>query len=154
MFQIPLPRDGKPMQLHRSFQTMTSVLNLQVNLANKKELKLNEQDFKMSHKIPIEVKLAYRNDDMPENQWNMMANAEVEKTFSCQLNTYMDSIECDLVQLFELGTVHHQYYLINLKLKEQLKFTDSILSASNILSTEQPQTIVTLTVKIFFTKFI
>ena len=73
-------------------------------------------DTAITHKIPLDVKLAYRNVQDYDDVWHLMAQDSIDKKFSCFRSPY--SLDCDMIQLFELPTVHHDYYLVNLKLGE------------------------------------
>lgn len=111
-FQIPLPRDDQVLKLHRFFQTMTSVLHLQVLLPPSENQLIKETT--LTHAIPIDVKLAYQNSPDLEDVWHKIASAKLKKEFTCVRGEY--SLDCEMVQLYELGSVHHEFYLINLKL--------------------------------------
>lgn len=121
-FQIPLPRDNQVFRLHRWFQTMTCILQLQVLIPESirdkvNNLKLDEQTQTLKHSIPLDVKLAYRNVNDFDDVWHLLAQSHnLEKRFECVRSEY--SLDCDMIQLFELPTVHHQYYVINAKLGE------------------------------------
>ena len=131
-FQIPLPRDNMVLRLHRFFQSMTSILHLQVVMPQSdKEI---FEEHKLSHEIPLNVRLAYRSRNDPDNDWHEMAQSKINKQFDCVKGQY--SLDCDMVQLFELGSVHHEFYLINIKLGES-KLVKSIKSADSGLYHEQ-----------------
>ncbi|CAF0747056.1 unnamed protein product [Brachionus calyciflorus] len=149
-FQIPLPRDNKVLKLYRWFQTMSSILQLQVvfppKIQNKlKNLELNETG--VSHMIPLDIRLAYHNTDDLDDIWHEMARGEVNKKFTCFRNPY--SLDCDMIELFELGSVHHQFYGINIRLGESeivnsLNYHDE--SAQNFyLTSELPEVRLVLT---------
>jgi hypothetical protein len=123
-FQIPLPRDNQVLRLHRWFQTMTCILQLQVLIPESirdkvNNLKLDETqpDQTLKHSIPLDVKLAYRNAQDFDDVWHLLAQrSNLDKKFECVRSEY--SLDCDMIQLFELPTVHHHYYVINAKLGE------------------------------------
>ncbi len=91
---------------------MTSVLQLQVLLPPTDNEVLDEAQ--PSHDIPLQVRLAYRDSSDLDDEWHQLAKANVNKQFTCVKTKY--SLDCDMIQLFELGSVHHEFYLINLKL--------------------------------------
>jgi len=127
-FQIPLPRDDKVLRLHRLFQTMTSVLQLQVVLPPTDNVVLEEAQ--VSHDIPMQVRLAYRNTADLDDEWHQMARANVKKQFDCVKSKY--SLDCDMIQLFELGSVYHEFYLINLKMGNS-KLISSLTEGKNFM---------------------
>ena len=99
---------------------MTSIMQLQVLIPESIRDKVNNipefNETAIKHRIPLDVKLAYRNIQDYDEVWHTMAHSKIEKMFSCFRSHY--SLDCDMVQLFELSTVHHDFYLINLKLGE------------------------------------
>lgn len=111
-FQIPLPRDDQVLRLHRLFQSMTSIIHFQVLLPPSEKEFMKETS--LTHDIPMEVKLAYRNTGDLDDDWHLIRHSKVKKEFTCTKGEY--SLDCDMVQLFELGSVHHEFYLINVKL--------------------------------------
>lgn len=129
-FQIPLPRDDQVLRLHRLFQTMTSILQLQVLLPPSDNEVLEETS--LTHDIPMQVRLAYRNTQDLDDDWHQMANAKIKKQFTCLKGKY--SLDCDMIQLFELGSVHHEFYLINLKLGTS-KLTSHLSEGKNFMPT-------------------
>ncbi len=149
-FQLPLPRNGQVLRLHRSFQMMTCVLNLNINFNSEDQLNLlfnDENSTKVEQEMQFELKLAYNNDNKDSNfndNWKLMAKNDLNKKFVCsKSNSY--SVDCDLVQLFELGSVFHEYYLINLKFKENSQFLHK-LTTSQSETTVLPDVRVLLTV--------
>ena len=80
-FQIPLPRDERVLRLHRLFQTMTAILQLQVLLPPSENEVLEETT--LTHDIPMNVRLAYRNTPDLDDEWRQMAMANVNKQFTC-----------------------------------------------------------------------
>lgn len=174
-FQIPLPRDDRVLRMSRLFQTMTSILQLQVifppKLNNKDAGMFNE--ISMEHTIPLKVDLAYRNRPDYDDAWHLINSANITKHFSCVKVNYLDffielrllyffiksqySLDCDMVQLFELGSVHHEFYLINIKLGQSdavdsIKLYDTLTQAL-YMSYELPEVRLVLTVSLFYTSF-
>jgi hypothetical protein len=156
-FQIPLPRDNKVLRLHRWFQTMTSILQLQVLIPESIRDKVNNlqefNDTAIIHKIPLNVKLAYRNIQDYDDVWHLMAQSSIEKKFNCFRSPY--SLDCDMIQLFELSTVHHEFYLINLKLGESeilhsIKEEHGEGFKNNYFTKELPEVRIALTVSHVF----
>ena len=148
-FQIPLPRNGQVLQLHRSFQTMTAVLTLNINFDNEEQLNLilnDKNDAVAEQDMELDVHLAFNNDNKVSNfnnNWQTLAKSQIKKKFKC-MKEDIYSIDCDFVQLFELGSVYHEYYLINLKFKEKSQFFNK-LAASKSETTLMPDVRATLT---------
>lgn len=136
-FQIPLPRDDQVLRLHRLFQSMTSLLQFQVLFppaVKEKDTILNET--RVEHTIPLDVSLAYHNKIDFDDDWHLMSRSKILKNFKCVKSQY--SIDCDMIQLFELGSVHHEFYLVNIKLGHSSKLMSSIQS-SDSKSTTLPE---------------
>ncbi len=169
-FQIPLPRDDKVLRLNRLFQTMTSIMQLQVVFPptlNKKEAGMFSEEA-IAHEIPLNVKLAYRNTNDYDDVWHVFAKADLNKQFSClKVNIFLYfhrksineirikkktkpksqySLDCDMIQLFELGSVHHEFYLINVKLGESNLLEKDSLTKKLYLHYEMPEVRLVLTV--------
>ncbi|RNA23913.1 wntless, partial [Brachionus plicatilis] len=148
-FQIPLPRDNQVLKLHRWFQTMSSILQLQVlfplKLTNKLK-NLDPNETAIEHSIPLDIRLAYRNTNDSDKTWHQMARSNIEKKFSCFKNPY--SLDCDMVELFELGSVHHEFYAINIRLGESdiVQYMNFAESSKNLyLTSELPEVRLVLT---------
>jgi hypothetical protein len=130
-FQVPLPRDNKVLRLHRLFQSMTAELHLQVRLPPPTEAKfmIAMPHSKLTHKIPIEINLFYRNTPDYDDDWHEIASSKINKEFTCATSEY--SLECDMVRLFELASVYNEFYLINLKLGDSIKLTNHLRNDHN-----------------------
>jgi hypothetical protein len=83
-----------------------------------KQSNQTENGTQVVHEIPLSIRLGYRNSVDALTKWSVLAeNKKIQKKFACNVAQYTEStLDCDLVQLFELGSVHHEFYLINLKL--------------------------------------
>ncbi|XP_060072318.1 protein wntless homolog [Ylistrum balloti] len=110
-FWIPWPRDGHQLKMHRYFQFLLAVLQLdieydpQIPLANKA-------------KLQMDIRLAAGNKEDNGN-WTLLASSMEDRNIECDLTKKMDKgdiYDCDLLQLFELGSVHYHYYLVNIRL--------------------------------------
>ena len=93
-FQIPLPRDNRVLRLHRLFQTMTCVLQMQVHFESttsttdggadgEQSSPLVYEETQVEHLIPMDVVLASRNSGDLDDKWQMMAHGKPNKTFKC-----------------------------------------------------------------------
>lgn len=146
-FQIPLPRDDHVLRMHRFFQTMTAILHLQI-IFPETSSSAEYVESTSSHAIGINVKLAHHKSSQYDDDWTVFANRKsIQKQFTCAKSPY--SLDCDMVELFELGSVHHEFYAINMQLDE--KTSEDMLSAlkstSNINKIhELPEARLTLTV--------
>lgn len=102
-FQVPLPRDDRVLRMHRFFQTMTAILQLQVLFPpslksaagspnrdyDDEEAAADESngggynETAVSHPITMRAKLAHHSHAQSDDQWDVMASARVSKDFKC-----------------------------------------------------------------------
>lgn len=70
--------------------------------------------------MTLEVRLGYRNKRDPVDKWTEYASSSEERQLDCEIHDehkkpgYM--YNCSTVPLFELGSLHHDYYLLNIRL--------------------------------------
>lgn len=133
---------------------MSCVLTLNINFNSETQLNLvfdDQKSSKVEQQMQLDLLLAYNNDK--ENQdfnknWKLFTQNKLNKKFTCEKSS-THSVDCDLVQLFELGSVHHEFYLINLKFLENSQFLNK-LSSSRTEKTFLPEVGVMLTVTFDF----
>ncbi|CAH1773193.1 unnamed protein product [Owenia fusiformis] len=110
-FMIPLPRDGHNLQMSSWFQHITSVLDINIEYQEGNEIKENAM-------VSLELKLGGRNKDT--EPWTLIAAAEEIRTLDCSieqsLKTHGQQYNCSVLPLFELGSCHYSFYLLNLRL--------------------------------------
>ena len=129
---------------------MTAVLNMNINFDDEKDLNmvLNDQSSAIiEQEMALDLRLAFNNDknNAKFNQnWEIFAESQIKKKFTC-MKSDIYSIDCDLVQMFELGSVHHEFYLFNLKFIENSQFINK-LTASKTQSAILPDVRVMITV--------
>uniref|UniRef100_A0A6B2E8C0 Protein wntless n=1 Tax=Phlebotomus kandelakii TaxID=1109342 RepID=A0A6B2E8C0_9DIPT len=63
--------------------------------------------------VTLDARLAYANKEDPA--WRPLAAAQELRKLQCEEKAPRQ-VECDPVALFELGSLHHDYYLLNLRL--------------------------------------
>jgi hypothetical protein len=136
---------------------MSAILNLNINFDDENQLNmiLNDKNSQgIEQEMELDLSLASNSDNTNlkfNDNWKILAQSQIKKKFVC-LKSNIYSIDCDLVQLFELGSVYHEYYLINLKFKENSQFLNK-LTASQIQSTILPDVRVMITVSLFKINF-
>ncbi|XP_025111192.1 protein wntless homolog isoform X2 [Pomacea canaliculata] len=112
---LPLPRDNHQLRMSRWFQSMLTVIQMDVVHNSKNPYPLGKNP-----KMQLECHLFYRNAEDDENDWKELASAVVERRLDCRIDENQkqdgDLYECDLLPFFELGSVHYDYYLINIRL--------------------------------------
>lgn len=111
-FQLPLPRGGVELHYSRWFQNLMGILHLDISYSEKNPIVGNP-------KIMLDVKMGYQNEG-DDGNWHLLAKSYEERTLDCSLESEKEKKEghfykCPLLPLFELGSVHHENYLINIR---------------------------------------
>ncbi|XP_064087800.1 protein wntless-like [Macrobrachium nipponense] len=112
-FQIPTPKDGKMLDYSRWQQNLIAILTMDV-------LYNEEEQVDPDAVMTIEARLGYRNKGEAENKWTEYATSIEQRQLDCSIDPasrkpgYMYS--CAHVPLFELGSIHHDFYLLNVRL--------------------------------------
>lgn len=112
-FQAPGPRVRQDLDYSRWMQNLIGILQLDIVYDPINPMKENPL-------LLLEVKLGYRNKHDPPDEWTLIAKSTEERQHKCDLNS-SERIEgyaykCDVLSLFELGSLHHDYYLLNLRM--------------------------------------
>ncbi|XP_044741826.1 protein wntless [Chrysoperla carnea] len=110
VFQMPLPRNNMELDYSRWHQTLIGVLNVDISSDN-------SMDFDEPVPITIHAQLGYRNKGDPDNAWKFYAGSVEQRIIDCQIDKAdKHNYNCSMIPLFELGSVHHDFYLLNLRL--------------------------------------
>ncbi|XP_015907163.1 protein wntless [Parasteatoda tepidariorum] len=111
-FQTPLPKNGITLDYSRWMMTMNALLVLDI-------LFMKQNPMTKNPKITFDVKLGYRNKWDPDDKWQLLANSTETRELKCSIDDDKKTdgyhYDCDVLPLFELGSVHHDYYLINIR---------------------------------------
>ncbi|CAL1534428.1 unnamed protein product [Lymnaea stagnalis] len=112
---VPLPRDGIQLDMSRWFQNLISVLDINIEY--------NSENPYPEHQKPellVEAKLFYRDKEDDESDWKLLAESTERRTLNCVIEKDIrvdgSLYHCELLPFFELGSVHYDYYLINIRL--------------------------------------
>lgn len=126
--QLPLPRDGMDLAYSRWMQTLLVILIPEFQY---EPLLANEmmEDQQISSHAPvhldnqfqllIDADLAVKNKG--DKDWTMYAQRKsLKRTIRCHGHDLKQShkLDCDLIQLFELQSLHYDYYLINFEIRD------------------------------------
>ena len=110
-FQMPVPRNNVKLDYSRWQQNLIGVLQFDV---------VYHPDAEMKERVlvTINASLAYRNKEDPDDAWKHYASSVEERMLDCSLSTKKkgDRYDCSIVPLFELGSLHHDFYLLNIRL--------------------------------------
>lgn len=116
-FQFPLPREDRELEMSRYHQNMLSVLHV-VFEANPEAN--DEKDLRME--LSLNVRLGYNDDNTnTEYNWTEIGQSLEKRPIDCVWEQKGSTKEliCDMIPLFELGSVHHKFYLINIRIPSQ-----------------------------------
>lgn len=112
VFQMPIPREGQVLDYSRWQQNLIGVL--QVDIAYEKEILIDPIT-----EMTIDARLAYRNKGDPDNAWKLYAHSLEKRLLECTplpVSTHETVFSCEMIPLFELGALHHDFYLLNIRL--------------------------------------
>ncbi|PRD22242.1 UNVERIFIED_CONTAM: wls [Trichonephila clavipes] len=111
-FQAPLPKGGMILDYSRWMGTLNGILQLDI-------LFMKQNPMSRKPVITFEVKLGSRNKWDPYDKWTLIANSTETRDLNCVIDEdkKIDGYhyDCDVLPLFELGSVHYDYYLINIR---------------------------------------
>ena len=66
----------------------------------------------------IDARLAYRNKG--DKKWTMHSHSMVHRNLDCDIDPELKKegyyYNCSIIPIFELGSLHHDYYLLNLRI--------------------------------------
>lgn len=126
--QLPLPRDNMDLAYSRWMQTLLVILSidfhfvplLATNGIHNQQMSLDTSS-QTEYQFPMlmDVDLAVKNSD--DADWTLYAKRKnLKRTINCHSHDLRHnySLDCEQVQLFELQSLHYEYYLINFEIKE------------------------------------
>lgn len=114
-FQLPHPRDGRALDYSRWQQSLIGVLMI--------DIEYDEEDDREERVVlMLDAKLGYRNKGDPEGQWSEYARSFESRNLDCSIDRELGVEEragtyynCSMLPLFDLGSLHHDYYLLNVR---------------------------------------
>ncbi|CAD5113525.1 DgyrCDS2687 [Dimorphilus gyrociliatus] len=89
--------------MSRWFQYMVGVIHIDWKPTTGKQASLSNSE------LALNVKLGYRDE---RTNWTVMAQSTEKRSLDCVKEK--DYYECDIIPLYEIGSVHHDFYLLNL----------------------------------------
>ncbi|XP_031626580.1 protein wntless [Contarinia nasturtii] len=111
VFQMPLPREGKVLDYSRWQQNLIGIL--QTDIAYHENVMLEPQAI-----VTLDARLAYRNKGDADNDWKHYSSSLEQRELDCSGDELSDEYlySCSTLPLFELGSLHHDFYLLNVRL--------------------------------------
>ena len=69
-------------------------------------------------KLLLDARIGYRSKYDKPSDWKLLAESLEERILECHIDEPKDGYpyQCELIPLFELGSLHHDFYLINIRL--------------------------------------
>ncbi|XP_047035669.1 protein wntless [Helicoverpa zea] len=110
-FQMPVPRESKILDYSRWQQNLIGVLQVDIKYHSQIEVQPRST-------ITIDARLAYRNKGDPEDQWKLYTQSVEKRHLDCDIDVKSEEYlyNCSAIPLFELGSLFHDYYLLNVRL--------------------------------------
>ncbi|OWR55494.1 Integral membrane protein GPR177 [Danaus plexippus plexippus] len=110
-FQMPVPREGERFDYSRWQQNLIGVLQLDVRYHSQMEVKPRST-------VTIDARLAYRNKGDPDDGWKLYTQSIEKRNLDCDIDVKSEEYlyNCSTIPLFELGSLYHDYYLLNIRL--------------------------------------
>ncbi|KAJ2940875.1 hypothetical protein O0L34_g10134 [Tuta absoluta] len=110
-FQMPVPRENKVLDYSRWQQNLIGVL--QVDIRYHSQMEIQPRSI-----ITVDARLAYRNKGDPDDAWKLYTQSVEKRNLDCDIDNKAEEYlyNCSAIPLFELGSLYHDYYLLNVRL--------------------------------------
>jgi len=109
-FQMPYRRENSMFDFSRWQQNLIGVMQLDIDYDERYEMASNAT-------LALDVRLGYKNKWDATEAWTELASSVEERQLDCQLDPgHKYRYNCELIPLFELGSLHHDFYLLNVRL--------------------------------------
>ncbi|ROT75357.1 putative protein wntless [Penaeus vannamei] len=110
-FQIPIPKDGFVLDYSRWQQSLTAALYL--------DMPYSEGDGPAPDAVmTLDARLGYSDRGDPAGKWTEYASSKEYRHLACSIAQKRPGsmYSCSPVPLFRLGSLHHDFYLLNIRL--------------------------------------
>ncbi|CAB3229891.1 unnamed protein product [Arctia plantaginis] len=110
-FQMPLPRESKTLDYSRWQQNLIGVLQMDIKYHSQVEMPPRST-------VTIDARLAYRNKGDPEDDWKLYTQSIEKRHLDCEIDIKSEEYlyNCSAIPLFELGSLFHDFYVLNVRL--------------------------------------
>lgn len=111
VFQMPMPRENRILDFSRWQQNLIGVLQVDIQYHP-------DRDLKPRSLLTIDARLAYRNKGDPEDEWKLYTKSVETRHLDCDISVKSPEYlyNCSALPLFELGSLFHDFYLLNVRL--------------------------------------
>ncbi|XP_067679551.1 protein wntless homolog isoform X1 [Haliotis asinina] len=110
---LPLPRGGKQLDMSRWFQNVIAVIQIDIGYSEKNPIGPDPV-------LRMFASIGYRDKHDKEDDWKVLARATEDRHLECHLDDHEKEegvhYHCNLIPFFELGSVHYDYYLVNIRI--------------------------------------
>lgn len=110
-FQMPVPRESKVLDYSRWQQNLIGVLQV--------DIRYHDQVTVVPRSVvTIDARLAYRNKGDPDDDWKLYTQSVEKRQIDCDIDIKSEEYlyNCSAIPLFELGSLYHDFYLLNIRL--------------------------------------
>ncbi|KAL7063574.1 hypothetical protein AAHC03_01751 [Spirometra sp. Aus1] len=120
--QFPHQRDGYDLKMTRWFQQLLAVMMLDIKYHHTSQVKSDAL-------LTFDIRLGYRNRGDASDDWKEIAHSRETRPLSCTLDAVSTQhanesgsiddgyyYDCEVLPLFTLGSCHHDYYLVNVRI--------------------------------------
>ncbi|CAG9792799.1 unnamed protein product [Diatraea saccharalis] len=110
-FQMPVPRQNQILDFSRWQQNLIGVLQMDIRYHSQMEVRPRSE-------VTIDARLAYRNKGDPEDSWQLYTQSIEKRHLDCEIEIKTEKYlyNCSAIPLFELGSLFHDFYLLNVRL--------------------------------------
>ncbi|KPJ14037.1 Protein wntless [Papilio machaon] len=110
-FQMPVPRDSRTLDFSRWQQNLIGVLQVDLKYHSQMEVKPRST-------ITIDARLAYKNKGDADDAWKLYTQSVEKRHLDCDIDLKTEEYlyNCSAIPLFELGSLYHDFYLLNIRL--------------------------------------
>ncbi|GBP20872.1 Protein wntless [Eumeta japonica] len=110
-FQMPVPRENMTLDYSRWQQNLIGVLQADIQYHSQMQVRPRSV-------ITIDARLAYRNKGDKDDAWKLYAHSVEKRLLDCDIDEKKEGYiyNCSALPLFELGSLYHDYYLLNIRL--------------------------------------
>ena len=98
-----------------------------------------EEGFEHDPRVTLFMKarLGYRNKGDPDHAWKPIDDSFVHRNLDCTIDEEQKrdgyNYDCSMLNLFELGSLHHDYYLLNIRLPSVYQENGALIDINDTL---------------------
>uniref|UniRef100_A0A1B6C5B6 Protein wntless n=1 Tax=Clastoptera arizonana TaxID=38151 RepID=A0A1B6C5B6_9HEMI len=111
VFMLPQPRENINLDYSRWQQNLMGILQFEIPYHAEAEMEPRTV-------VTLDARLGYRNRGDADGDWKYVATSVEERILHCDIENKREGYpyNCSIIPLFALGSLHHDYYLLNVRL--------------------------------------